>query len=169
MASKLPHCDICSLRGILKPATIWYSECDESICSECKQHHDLCKATKSHHTLPIEDFLKLPAFVRKINIQCGEHEKKTRVVLLCTELDDYYHGIETRLKQIQRIKLVDNQALQIMNTVKDTKKDVIKHLDDLEQKAIEDIPKKKEQLTESIVKFTTAINDRWGRVKNFLA
>ncbi|XP_071141910.1 E3 ubiquitin-protein ligase TRIM71-like [Mytilus edulis] len=211
MASKLPHCDICSLRGILEPATVWCSECDESICSECKQHHGLCKATRSHRTLPIEDFLKLPAFVREFNLRCEEHDEKLELFCsihavpcclkcvklkhekcrdikpfhateqpikssasfsdlksICIELDDYYQGIEIKLEQIKSIKLLDNQALEIMNTVKDMKKDVLKHLDDLEQKAIDDIPKKKEQLAESIVKFTTAINGRWGRVKNFL-
>ncbi|CAC5422429.1 unnamed protein product [Mytilus coruscus] len=75
MACKLPYCDICSLRDIFKPATVWCSKCDESICSECicKEHHGLSKATRSHPTLPIKDFLKLPDIVRPMNIKCEEH------------------------------------------------------------------------------------------------
>ncbi|CAC5422425.1 unnamed protein product [Mytilus coruscus] len=78
MAGKITHCDICSLRDIFKPATVcnWCSECDESICSECQEHHCLSKATSGHPTLPIEDFLKLPVFVRAINIICNEHKEK---------------------------------------------------------------------------------------------
>ncbi|XP_063408182.1 uncharacterized protein LOC134691545 [Mytilus trossulus] len=110
MADKIPHCDICSLRDIFKPATVWCSECDESICPECQEHHCLSKATNGHPTLAIEDFMKLPVFVRAINIRCEEHKENidwyctTHAAPCCSKCLKYNHENCLDIKPIHEIE-----------------------------------------------------------------
>lgn len=209
MAGNLPHCDICSLRDIFKLATVWCSECNESICSECQEHHWLSKATSGHPILPIEDFLKLPDFVRAINIRCEEHKDKfdwyctkhaapccgkclkvnhencldikpireidqniksssafSEIESRCTHLRDVYKTMED--EKIQHIQKVDSQATTILDLIQYRMLDIIRHLDNLEQKLRDDVKEKKAQLKENIVLVTTKLNTRGRCVQTFL-
>lgn len=209
MAGNLPHCDICSLRDIFKLATVWCSECNESICFECQEHHWLSKATSGHPTLPIEDFLKLPDFVRAINIRCEEHKDKfdwyctkhaapccgkclkvnhencldikpireidqniksssafSEIESRCTHLRDVYKTMED--EKIQHIQKVDSEATTILDLIQYRRLDIIRHLDNLEQKLMDDVKEKKAQLKENIVLVTTKLNTRGRCVQTFL-
>ncbi|XP_063400250.1 uncharacterized protein LOC134684870 [Mytilus trossulus] len=76
MASSTTMCGVCDLRGITKPSTIWCFECDEGLCSECKEHHSLSKGTRKHCTVPISEYQKIPRDIVKITDTCGNHNEK---------------------------------------------------------------------------------------------
>ncbi|CAG2185335.1 unnamed protein product [Mytilus edulis] len=76
MASNTSICGICDLRHLSNPSTHWCQDCDEALCSECKEHHTLLKATRGHTTIPINDYKKLPAFITDIKQYCDIHNEK---------------------------------------------------------------------------------------------
>ncbi|XP_063408871.1 uncharacterized protein LOC134692346 [Mytilus trossulus] len=67
------YCDICQSRHISKAAEEYCPVCEEALCPDCKDHHTLSKATKSHQVISIDEYKKLPPFIREIKQQCDEH------------------------------------------------------------------------------------------------
>ncbi|XP_071121593.1 tripartite motif-containing protein 2-like [Mytilus edulis] len=76
MAESSQSCGVCDLRHIKKPCIVWCTECDEGLCSECKEHHSLSKSSRSHSVIPIAEYQKLPADVLKITQYCTSHDNK---------------------------------------------------------------------------------------------
>ncbi|OPL33555.1 hypothetical protein AM593_04533, partial [Mytilus galloprovincialis] len=76
MAAPSQSCGVCDLRHITKPCIVWCTECDEGLCSECKEHHSLSKSSRGHSVIPIAEYQKLPADVLKIIQYCTSHDKK---------------------------------------------------------------------------------------------
>ncbi|CAG2230462.1 unnamed protein product [Mytilus edulis] len=76
MASSIPFCGVCEQSNITKPSIIWCFECDEGLCSECKDHHSRSKGTRKHCTLPISEYQKIPCDVVKITQTCSKHNEK---------------------------------------------------------------------------------------------
>ncbi|XP_071121594.1 uncharacterized protein [Mytilus edulis] len=79
MAAPSQSCGVCDLRHITKPCIVWCTECDEGLCSECKEHHSLSKSSRSHSVIPIAEYLKLPADVLKITQYCSKHDEKFQI------------------------------------------------------------------------------------------
>ncbi|CAC5416837.1 unnamed protein product [Mytilus coruscus] len=52
------------------------AECDEELCTECKEHHRLSKSSRSHSVVSFTDYLKLPADILRITQYCSKHDKK---------------------------------------------------------------------------------------------
>ncbi|OPL21271.1 hypothetical protein AM593_05575, partial [Mytilus galloprovincialis] len=73
MEGESPVCGICDSRHISKPSTAWCFECNEGLCEECKEHHILNKASKSHGIIPVTEFQKLPVSVLQIVESCKSH------------------------------------------------------------------------------------------------
>ncbi|XP_063410741.1 uncharacterized protein LOC134693765 [Mytilus trossulus] len=67
------YCDICQSRHISKAAEEYCPVCEEALCTECKDHHNLANASKNHQTISIDEYNKLPAFIREIKQYCEEH------------------------------------------------------------------------------------------------
>ncbi|XP_063400050.1 E3 ubiquitin/ISG15 ligase TRIM25-like [Mytilus trossulus] len=76
MASESTACGICVSRHITKPSTAWCFECNEGLCEECKEHHTLNKASKSHGIIPVTEFQKLPVSVLQIVESCKSHNER---------------------------------------------------------------------------------------------
>jgi hypothetical protein len=57
-------CDICEAQHLTNEAEIWCPQCEEALCSKCKVHHEIARITKTHETVPIEDYSKLPESVQ---------------------------------------------------------------------------------------------------------
>ncbi|XP_071121527.1 uncharacterized protein MAL8P1.12-like [Mytilus edulis] len=76
MAASSQSCGVCDLRHIKKPCIVWCTECDEGLCSDCKEHHSLSKSSRSHSVIPIAEYQKLLADVLKITQYCTSHDKK---------------------------------------------------------------------------------------------
>ncbi|CAC5400965.1 unnamed protein product [Mytilus coruscus] len=66
-------CDICQSRHISKAAEGYCPLCEEALCTDCKDHHKLSKATKTHQAISIDEYNKLPLFIREIKQYCDEH------------------------------------------------------------------------------------------------
>ncbi|XP_052074749.1 uncharacterized protein LOC127712396 [Mytilus californianus] len=69
-------CDICEAREITVFATDWCPECEQSLCESCKSHHSAAKLSKTHETIPVESFDKLPPAVKDIKNDCPDHEAR---------------------------------------------------------------------------------------------
>ncbi|VDI63956.1 Hypothetical predicted protein [Mytilus galloprovincialis] len=67
------YCDICQNRHICKAAEEYCPVCEEALCTDCKDHHKLAKATKNHQAISIDEYNKLPAFIREIKQHCDKH------------------------------------------------------------------------------------------------
>ncbi|XP_071144801.1 uncharacterized protein [Mytilus edulis] len=67
------YCDICQNRHISKAAEEYCPVCEEALCTDCKDHHNLAKASKSHQVILIDEYNKLPPFIREIKQHCDVH------------------------------------------------------------------------------------------------
>ncbi|VDH97436.1 Hypothetical predicted protein [Mytilus galloprovincialis] len=75
-ASNVILCGICDAQHTSHVADYWCPECDEGLCSTCKNHHGVSKASRQHGIISIDDYKKLPAEICKIEQNCTEHDKK---------------------------------------------------------------------------------------------
>ncbi|XP_052080364.1 uncharacterized protein LOC127718399 [Mytilus californianus] len=76
MATCTTLCGPCSVRYLTKPSTHWCSECEVAICDDCKEHHKVLKATRSHELIPIAKYRSLPSFITDIQQSCIYHNEK---------------------------------------------------------------------------------------------
>ncbi|XP_071148734.1 uncharacterized protein [Mytilus edulis] len=76
MATNTTLCGPCSERHITKPSSHWCSECEEAICDDCKEHHKVFKATRSHELIPIDKYKSLPSIITDIQQSCTYHNEK---------------------------------------------------------------------------------------------
>lgn len=67
-------CDICQSRDINKLAGEYCPQCEEALCGDCIHHHKISRSTKSHQTISIEKYNKLPSFIKQIKHNCEEHD-----------------------------------------------------------------------------------------------
>lgn len=81
-----PSCDICELRKIVKNASIWCSECDQYLCTECTEFHSISKSSEKHFTQNVKDYLNLPEFLRALRNRCDAHSWKYE--FLCPTHDE---------------------------------------------------------------------------------
>ncbi|XP_063411409.1 transcription intermediary factor 1-beta-like [Mytilus trossulus] len=68
-----PFCDICQQRDLNKLAEEFCPHCAEVLCGDCREHHKISKSTKSHQTISLEKYNKLPSFIKQISHNCQEH------------------------------------------------------------------------------------------------
>ncbi|XP_052100901.1 protein wech-like [Mytilus californianus] len=73
------YCGICDAQHITKTADFWCPECDEGLCTECKNHHSFSKASRHHGVILIEDYRKLSTDISNIMHHCTEHEKNLQM------------------------------------------------------------------------------------------
>ncbi|CAC5388608.1 unnamed protein product [Mytilus coruscus] len=85
MATNWNICGVCDNLQITKNSVVWCSECDEGLCGECKNYHAVSKASKSHETVSIAEYKKLPTEVLQIAQTCKLHNEKFE--LFCRKHD----------------------------------------------------------------------------------
>ncbi|CAC5423754.1 unnamed protein product [Mytilus coruscus] len=73
MMSSVPICNICLTDNITKSASVWCSECEETMCNDCERQHGRMSLSKNHKTIPIKDYQKLPSSVAAIKQKCVRH------------------------------------------------------------------------------------------------
>ncbi|CAC5401310.1 unnamed protein product [Mytilus coruscus] len=76
MAASTSVCAVCDLRHHTSPSTHWCTECEEPLCSDCKEHHKVLKATRNHKTIHISDYQSLPTVVTDNQQFCVYHNEK---------------------------------------------------------------------------------------------
>ncbi|XP_071149666.1 uncharacterized protein [Mytilus edulis] len=67
-------CNICLTRDQNKLAEEYCPQCEEALCGDCRHHHKISKSTKSHQTISLEKYNKLPSFIKQIKHNCEEHD-----------------------------------------------------------------------------------------------
>ncbi|VDI41313.1 Hypothetical predicted protein, partial [Mytilus galloprovincialis] len=72
-------CGICDDQHVSNVANYWCPECEEGLCTTCKNYHSLSKASRQHGIISIDDYKKLPAEICKIEQNCTEHDKKLQM------------------------------------------------------------------------------------------
>ncbi|CAG2210608.1 unnamed protein product [Mytilus edulis] len=102
MACNSPLCGICDFKQKCVPSTAWCFECNEGLCDECKEHHILNKASKSHGIIPVNEFQKLPCLI-------GDHRN-------CQDLTDI-NDVVCRIKS-------SNMMLEIENSMREVTADL---------------------------------------------
>ena len=83
MSSSPSLCGMCDSRHISKPSEVWCRECQEGLCTECTEYHSSVKLSRSHTTIPIAEYQKLPSYVLEFKEHCNEHHEKFN--LYCKE------------------------------------------------------------------------------------
>ena len=83
MSNSPSFCGICDIRHIFKPSGVWCADYEEGICTECIEHHILANPSRTHTTILIAEYRKLPSCVLEIKDHCSEHQEK--VSLYCSE------------------------------------------------------------------------------------
>ncbi|XP_052089979.1 uncharacterized protein LOC127726602 [Mytilus californianus] len=78
-ASDVILCGICVAQHVSQVADYWCPECDEGLCSSCKNYHGVSKASRQHGIISIDHYKKLPAEICKIEQNCTEHDKKFQI------------------------------------------------------------------------------------------
>lgn len=70
------HCDICKKRHVTNEAFVWCFECNESLCSDCNEIHQVYSILKDHKPIPIEDYQKLNKSITALKYECEQHGTK---------------------------------------------------------------------------------------------
>lgn len=67
-------CNVCQNRHLNTSAEEYFPQCEEALCRDCRDHHKASKLLKSHQTISIEKYQKLPSFIKEIKQNCEEHD-----------------------------------------------------------------------------------------------
>ncbi|XP_052065995.1 uncharacterized protein LOC127705685 [Mytilus californianus] len=79
MASNWSVCGICDFRHVTKPSVVWCSDCDEGLCDDCKEHHNISKSSRDHDIVPIGEYQNLPTEVLQVAQSCRKHNQKYQI------------------------------------------------------------------------------------------
>ncbi|XP_063400220.1 uncharacterized protein LOC134684840 [Mytilus trossulus] len=85
MATCTSVCAVCDIRHQTSTSTHWCVECEEPLCSDCKDHHNVFKATRNHKIISISDHQLLPSAVTNIKQNCVYHNKKYQLYCMYHE------------------------------------------------------------------------------------
>lgn len=86
MDNNATTCSVCDLRHLTTPSTHWCVQCEQALCFDCKDYHNLLKATTNHKTIDISEYKSLPTFVTDIQQFCLYHKDKFRLYCVKHEL-----------------------------------------------------------------------------------
>ncbi|XP_063418462.1 uncharacterized protein LOC134701266 [Mytilus trossulus] len=67
-------CDVCLNRDLNKTAEEYCPQCEEVLCRECRDHHKISRSSKSHKTITVNKYNRLPYFIKRIKHNCEEHD-----------------------------------------------------------------------------------------------
>ncbi|CAC5401306.1 unnamed protein product [Mytilus coruscus] len=70
MSTSPSVCTVCDLRHQTSPSSHWCIECEEPLCSDCREYHNVLKATRNHKTIAISDYQSLQTVVTDIKQNC---------------------------------------------------------------------------------------------------
>ncbi|XP_071123426.1 uncharacterized protein [Mytilus edulis] len=186
MATAAKTCGVCELRHITKPSIVWCRECDEGLCTKCKEHHSVSKASQSHSVIHIADNRKIPADKLKITQYCSKHNKKYKMYcqkheFLCCrkciteshkecldfiELGDVIHNVktsnamceleETLVEVAQNLQNIRQHQQVNLKTFIDSRKKIEKEIKTTKKK----INKHLDKLQEDLMKELYAIEEK---------
>ncbi|CAC5408741.1 unnamed protein product [Mytilus coruscus] len=172
MATDWSTCGVCENLQITKQSVVWCSECDEGLCGECKNHHAVSKASRSHETVSIAEYKKLPTEVLQIAQTCKLHNEKYELFCRkhdcpcckkclkshndCKGLTDIIEIIKTN----ENLKSLENKKREIEAEIKQTRINVNRHLDKLQDDLIKELMRIEEREKRKIEKLLTTLKKK---------
>ncbi|CAC5380642.1 unnamed protein product [Mytilus coruscus] len=175
MASNPKFCSICDQRHITRPSTDWCSECNQALCTECKDFHRIIKASQLHSTIAISHFLALDSSFPQVDGHCSVHDDKYVLFcqlhncLLClTCLEEHM-----KCEDVVRISKLTKDVKTSENFVHTQKSlsDIILNLNKI-QRNLEDnvhyIKKQKESVLQKITQIREKIDSHLNQIENAL-
>ncbi|XP_052081878.1 uncharacterized protein LOC127719678 [Mytilus californianus] len=175
MATNPKFCSICDQRHITKPSTDWCSECNQALCTECKEFHTISKASQNHSTIAISNYLALGSSLSQVEGHCSLHNDKYQLFcqshdcLLCLSCLEEHMKCEC----VVRISKLTKDVKTTENFV-DTQKglsDVILNLSKIQsnlEENLSDIQKKKESVLQEIIQIREKIDSHLNQIENAL-
>ena len=149
MASEVPLCDICNHRHLSINATVWCPECQETLCSNCNEHHSVAKLSRDHNTIPISDYQKQPSFLTDIKLFCADHNQRYQLYCVTHECPICYRCIQAHREC--------SDIIPIDEVVDNAKKS--QHFQDLRQE-VEDLLENIKRLRTDREENLTTVNDQ---------
>ncbi|CAC5410284.1 unnamed protein product [Mytilus coruscus] len=152
MASTTPVCVVCNVHNITEPSVTWCKECDEGLCLKCQEHHSLSNGTLNHSTVPITEYEKLLRDNLQIVQNCNKHNED--YIIYCKKHESLCCGrciVESQNDCGDFAKLTDIQNREnnltslserkrhILHEIKQTRETINKHLDEIQDDAINEI------------------------------
>ncbi|CAC5390310.1 unnamed protein product [Mytilus coruscus] len=154
MATNWSICGVCDNLQITKKSVVWCFECDEGLSGECKNHHAVSKASKSHETVSIAEYKKLPTEVLQIAQTCTLHNEKFE--LFCRKYDS--PCCNKCVKSHNDCK--KNKKRDIEAEIKQTKINVNHHLDKFQDDLINELVRVEQNEKNKIEKLLTTLKKK---------
>ncbi|VDI53653.1 Hypothetical predicted protein [Mytilus galloprovincialis] len=110
-------CDVCQKRHLNKSAEEYCPQCEEALCRECRDHHKLSKWLKSHQTITVDKYNKLPSFIKQISqnyhleeellekVSTLEKTNCREIEEIITKLEDEKEKVDGIQKEVESVKL----------------------------------------------------------------
>ncbi|CAC5380643.1 unnamed protein product [Mytilus coruscus] len=175
MASNPKFCSICDQRHITKPSTDWCFECNQALCTECKDFHTISKASKNHSSVAISNYLALDSSFSQIEGHCSVHDDKYQLFcqshdcLLClTCLEEHMkcEGVVRISKLTEDVKTSET-FIETQNSLSDIILNLSKIQSNLEEN-LRDITTQKESVLRQITQLRKKINSHFDQLENAL-
>ncbi|CAG2186055.1 unnamed protein product [Mytilus edulis] len=194
MASSTTTCGVCDQSNTTKPSVIWCFECDEGLCSECKDHHSQSKGTRKHCTLPISEYQQIPSDIVKITQTCDKHNENCIVenhmecrdfdkladVIHHTKFSNAFYEIEQSLEELSaniqiirkdrehNLKRLSEKKMQIEQEVKQTRVAINTHLDKIQDDIIKQLTEIELNESKMISELLNLLKENEGEITEFL-
>ncbi|XP_052064550.1 E3 ubiquitin/ISG15 ligase TRIM25-like [Mytilus californianus] len=176
MATKTSLCTICDLRHLTTSSTHWCPECEEALCTNCKEHHSLSKSSRCHRVISISEYNCLPPSIVNIDLFCTYHNEKYLQYCVKHECPICYKCINehgncgglTLLEELAR----DVKSSEVFRDMEQSLKDMIVNISRIREDRrtnIQMIQDKKKKIVEEVIQFRTQINQHLDKLQdNFI-
>ncbi|XP_052087079.1 probable RING finger protein 207 homolog [Mytilus californianus] len=175
MATNWSICGVCDILQISKNSVVWCSNCDEGLCGECKIHYAVSKASKSHKTVSIAEYTKLPTQVLKIIQNCKLHNEKYELFCrkhdcpCCKKCLKYHNDCKglTDIKEIIKNVKTSNALDEVEQTLTEVVEN-IKRLSTNMKENLKSLENRKREIEEEIKQTRRNVNHYLDKLQDAL-
>ncbi|CAC5380644.1 unnamed protein product [Mytilus coruscus] len=168
-------CSICDQRHITKPSTDWCSECNQALCTECKDFHAVIKALQHHSMIPIENYLSLGSSFSLVEGHCSVHDDKYQLFcqshdcLLCLTCLEEHMKCEdvVRISKLTKDVKTSENFIEAQKGLSDITLKFSKLQSHLEEN-LSDIKTQKESALREITQIREKMNNHLNQIENAL-
>ncbi|CAC5386099.1 unnamed protein product [Mytilus coruscus] len=172
MASNWSVCGICDFRHVTKPSVVWCSDCDEGLCDDCKEHHNISKSSRDHDIVPIGEYQNLPTEVLQVAQSCRKHNQKYQIFCkkhdcpCCKKCIIEEHNECKDFVDIDDV-IKNNRKNKLKNEIQLAREAINSHLDAIQKKLIEDLKLTIDKENKTIQQFLKSDEQNEKEVKEF--
>ncbi|XP_052081879.1 uncharacterized protein LOC127719680 [Mytilus californianus] len=168
-------CSICDQRHITKPSTDWCSECNQALCTECRDVHAIIKALQHHSMVPISNYLSLGSSFSLVEGHCSLHDDKyqlfcqTHDCLLCLTCLEEHMKCEdvVRISKLTKDVKTSKNFIEAQKGLSDITLKLSKLQSHLEEN-LSDIKIQKESALREITQIREKMNNHLNQIENAL-